>query len=517
MRSCTSQDDFRMKRGLVSSCIDLFVSFGKIAAMELEQRISNWLPALDKEIVELTVQKLQQCGVESLEHLKYVVEEDLQFLKPISRRILLERFHSAATPNPPVSLSPNDIQSPTSTQCASFSTPWEVFPPQLMKACQEGKRPVKSDLNEMVRLVSDHILAINRKPGRKILRAIAAEIVSHYLKTFEDTLNGAVIGSGIETLLWKLENCVNNKRRPSSEQPHQFEPDDELDLSVKRVKIQRDSYGCVAWQPKVPSDETADSQEKKKDDLLSQFRLAFPDETMVAQLMSETYASQRQLINASKNIRDIERSWPFLFQAKHLTNHVNILLGSNVAKTFDDRLKTVGRQVFRYAHSQVKKECVKSCLQEIEAAKTNRKSMAVEYEAMPLLLLAIFGEDKELFYKLTEEMASDDDLGDLPSCPFICVKGWTSLTANSYTICVDTHPVLHASKPDEAFKLLFFAHFAFNIQYQKETSLCLEFTQRAIAGINPARGTKVQKNGGKQHCQSPRVAALVTALKDYDF
>ncbi|XP_077513401.1 uncharacterized protein LOC144124531 [Amblyomma americanum] len=232
--------------------------------MELEQRISNWLPALDKEIVELTVQKLQQCGVESLEHLKYVVEEDLQFLKPISRRILLERFHSAATPNPPVSLSPNDIQSPTSTQCASFSTPWEVFPPQLMKACQEGKRPVKSDLNEM-------------------------------------------------------------------------------------------------------------------------------------------------------------------------------------------------------------------------------------------------------------EMASDDDLGDLPSCPFICAKGWTFLTANSYTICVDTHPVLHASKPDEAFKLLFFAHFAFNIQYQKETSLCLEFTQRAIAGINPARGTKVQKNGGKQHCLSPRVAALVTALKDYDF
>ncbi|XP_077488926.1 uncharacterized protein LOC144099469 isoform X2 [Amblyomma americanum] len=70
---------------------------------------------------------------------------------------------------------------------------------------------------------------------------------------------------------------------------------------------------------------------------------------------------------------------------------------------------------------------------------------------------------------------------------------------------------------DEAFKLLFFAHFAFNIQYQKETSLCLEFTQRAIAGINPARGTKVQKNGGKQHCLSPRVAALATALKDYDF
>ncbi|XP_077520966.1 uncharacterized protein LOC144132432 isoform X1 [Amblyomma americanum] len=123
----------------------------------------------------------------------------------------------------------------------------------------------------------------------------------------------------------------------------------------------------------------------------------------------------------------------------------------------------------------------------------------------------------DLFVSFGKEMASDDDLGDLPSCPFICAKGWTFLTANSYTICVDTHPVLHASKPDEAFKLLFFAHFAFNIQYQKETSLCLEFTQRAIAGINPARGTKVQKNGGKQHCLSPRVAALVTALKDYDF
>ncbi|KAG0428133.1 hypothetical protein HPB47_024843 [Ixodes persulcatus] len=48
-------------------------------------------------------------------------------------------------------------------------------------------------------------------------------------------------------------------------------------------------------------------------------------------------------------------------------------------------------------------------------------------------------------------------------------------------ILADSQPVVHTSSPRQAFKLVFFAHFVFNIVYRKETSLCLEFMQRWVA------------------------------------
>ncbi|CAN8017666.1 unnamed protein product, partial [Ixodes persulcatus] len=98
----------------------------------------------------------------------------------------------------------------------------------------------------------------------------------------------------------------------------------------------------------------------------------------------------------------------------------------------------------------------------------SRNSTAVEYEGAPLLLLVIFEEDKDLFYKVIEETACDDDLGDMPGSPFICTEGGSFVTAKLFTICIDSQPVVHTSSPCQAFKLVFFAHFAFNIVYRKE-------------------------------------------------
>ncbi|KAM7291823.1 uncharacterized protein ISCGN_028394 [Ixodes scapularis] len=95
--------------------------------------------------------------------------------------------------------------------------------------------------------------------------------------------------------------------------------------------------------------------------------------------------------------------------------------------------------------------------------------------------------------------------------------GGSFVTAKSFTTCIDSQPVVHTSSPCQAFKLVFFAHFAFNVVYRKEASLCLEFMQRDIAAVNPGKGTKVQRTKSKQHCLTPKVAALVTALPDYDF
>ncbi|XP_049517132.1 uncharacterized protein LOC125942922 isoform X2 [Dermacentor silvarum] len=483
--------------------------------MDLEKHISSWLPHLDNEVMQLTVQKLLDCGVQSLEHLKYVVEADLMFLNVVSRRILLEKFQTAASPAVQVSI-PKGSEASVSLLGQAFDIPWDAFPPELVKACQEGRRPLKSDLNEMVRTLSDRVLACHQKPGRKVLRAIASEIVSKFPRTFEDTLNGTVIATGLETLLWKLENCINNKRRRSSECLKRCVSEDEEEFTTKKPQLQKDSYGCVAWQPDLPSMETAETQEKKREELQAQFRLASPNSSRVTQLMAETYSSQRQLINASRSVLYVKENWPFLFEEMHMCSHINVLLGFSASQTFDDQIKTVGRQVFRYAHSLIKKANVRTCLEQIEKARIELKTMAVEYEATPLLLLAIFDEDCELFCKVVEECASDEDLGDMPCSPFIIAKGGSFITARNFTICIDTLPVIHATNPCQAFRLMFFAHFAFNLAYPKDTSLCLEFTQRTIAGVNPGRGTKIERTKKKQHCLSPKVASLITSLQDFD-
>uniref|UniRef100_A0A131YZX6 Tick transposon n=1 Tax=Rhipicephalus appendiculatus TaxID=34631 RepID=A0A131YZX6_RHIAP len=116
-----------------------------------------------------------------------------------------------------------------------------------------------------------------------------------------------------------------------------------------------------------------------------------------------------------------------------------------------------------------------------------------------------------------QESTCDGDLEEMPSWPFIFAKGGGFLTAKSFTVCIDNVPLMHASSPREAFKVLFLAHFAFNVAYPKETSLTLEFTQRSIATINPGRGTKVERTRGKQHNLNPKVASLISTLKDYDF
>ncbi|KAG0412917.1 hypothetical protein HPB47_009939 [Ixodes persulcatus] len=57
-------------------------------------------------------------------------------------------------------------------------------------------------------------------------------------------------------------------------------------------------------------------------------------------------------------------------------------------------------------------------------------------------------------------------------------SGGSFVDVKSFTICIDSQPVANTSSPCQAFKLVFFAHFAFNIVYRKETSLCLEFMRR---------------------------------------
>ncbi|XP_072144637.1 uncharacterized protein [Dermacentor andersoni] len=115
-----------------------------------------------------------------------------------------------------------------------------------------------------------------------------------------------------------------------------------------------------------------------------------------------------------------------------------------------------------------------------------------------------------------KETAHDDDLGDMPLTPIICMKGPGLFEAEMFTVCVDGVAIL-TTRRAAAFKVMFLLYFVLNIEYPPEVALTLEFVQRAIAGINPERSTKARRTSKKQYCLSPTVAALANALDQYKF
>lgn len=107
--------------------------------MDLEKEVQTWVPHLDEEAVVLTAQKLRECGVDTLDHLKYVVEGDLMFLSPITRRILLQKFGSFTSLAPAVPIPPG--QNVSATAPATFTVPWNLFPPLTYEGLQGRKAP----------------------------------------------------------------------------------------------------------------------------------------------------------------------------------------------------------------------------------------------------------------------------------------------------------------------------------------------------------------------------------------
>ncbi|XP_072141985.1 uncharacterized protein [Dermacentor andersoni] len=444
--------------------------------------VQGWLPALSEEDFITISRKIQELGVKCAEHFRYLQESDLDFLAPVQRRILLEKFQtiSAAPVTSGQGGSCAKVNSDANSQldewAEKFCIPWEMFPPSLLQACKAQERPTKSDLNQMVRMLSSLILHKHSAPGRRNLRIIATKVVSMYPSSFQDLLQGTVGGTGVETLMWKLENCVNNKKRPIA---HALPAEivDDPDSFQPRPRSTRDSYGCVAWQPELPSGESLLTQREKQQQLLSEYAKMHPNKQLVTRLMIETYASQRLTINHSGSVTEVKKNWPFLLTEDCLLEHSKELLGSEVCQRIGANMESVGLRVYRYAYSQMKRPKVNKCLGEIQQAKSRLKSVTPEHEGALVLLLALFDEDEELIYKTVEETAHDDDLGDMPLTPIICMKGPGLFEAEMFTVYVDGVAILTTQRA-AAFKAMFPLYFVLNIEYPPEVALTLEFVQR---------------------------------------
>ena len=89
---------------------------------------------------------------------------------------------------------------------------------------------------------------------------------------------------------------------------------------LKRYAKDHDTYGCVAYEPVIPDNETFESQESKKNVLINLFKEDETNDTNINQILNDTYASQRMCINRREatclTLKEVlENHWPHLIDS----------------------------------------------------------------------------------------------------------------------------------------------------------------------------------------------------------
>ena len=208
------------------------------------------------------------------------------------------------------------IAGPDWTDC--FEIPWKNFPEELNQCFEREKRPKPRLRREMIRIVVSEMMKACPSPSKKASVEVAKKMLAKYPKSLQDVIEGDVVGPGYHSLVKQLQTRIENVKRSSTpmmmkRQKGSDEYDTEEIPAEKRAAVQ-DTYGCVKWDMKfLPVSETAETQQKKKDEMkmLSEQLNPSPDE--VRSLMKSTYYSQRKEINKGTDLQTLLEEWPFLF------------------------------------------------------------------------------------------------------------------------------------------------------------------------------------------------------------
>lgn len=84
-------------------------------------------------------------------------------------------------------------------------------------------------------------------------------------------------------------------------------------LPSARQGMKKMKMGLVNWQPEYPDGEDDDSLDKHRSDMISEMEKARPDQRLLSQKMSVTFALRRKDINKNLPLAVIKERWPALF------------------------------------------------------------------------------------------------------------------------------------------------------------------------------------------------------------
>lgn len=292
------------------------------------------------------------------------------------------------------------ITTPARQRQFDFEIPWNKMSAVLMTAITNKERPVASMRREMVRIICADIQDVcPGGPGRRQLRQLAEKIVLQYPASFRDQFDGDVVGSGFDSLLFQLEERLSNINRGNKMVKRRLADGPTVDGSSKpdssrsKKTCPRDYYGCISWQPPMPTDKELESLKQKQSTLKTMASDPAPDPKVIVNLMEQTYCLQRLDINSGLDAGALADLWPFLLTPQGISTHFRQLTDIDLLEVMAAAFNQKGTALLKYFQA-----CSKKCatvLAMLESAKQELENESPTVIALVLLLQAHFGEKND--------------------------------------------------------------------------------------------------------------------------
>ena len=318
---------------------------------------------LNNEELSKLVDAAMSAGIREESDLKYLAVNDIcHVLPPIQVRKLLQHLSSPCIEQPAMTGTGGAMQATTSAVSVSaattaeivhsdgnnnwvntFKIPWAKCPESLFVSIDEGQPPSARDLRQLITHTMSDICCFTRRASRQDLRSVARKIVDRSPSAFADFVNGEVIADGVGSIMLMLEAKKENMNRSSV-------LSDAFPTSKQKSSASR-QYGCSTWEPSFPSNETGDSLEKMRMQMVALFS-SETDSPEADTLMSTTFCLQRQMINSGMNVNDILHKWPFLGKSVQLTSHFLKLTNVDIAVRLRSAVEVKATMLYEFFSSE---------------------------------------------------------------------------------------------------------------------------------------------------------------------
>ncbi|XP_041950466.1 uncharacterized protein LOC121711169 [Alosa sapidissima] len=248
----------------------------------------------------------------------------------------------------------------------SFQVPWNLMPSEIRTAVSSDKRPSPAARRQMVRIVADEMRKYDPNPSRAECLIVCRSIVHQYPNSFADLReNGQFLDGGCSSLVIQVKNRLENLNRNSTIRQYRA-------ASNGQKRGPTDTYGCTQFQPSLPTDESEESMESKRQQLegiYSHNGIHGADRAEVKQLMDITFYLQRCHINAlpPPTIAHLKTKWPYLFTQKGFISHFQLLTDVCLLRTLAIAMEDCGNIIVEMLKAKPTNAGVKDILNQADA------------------------------------------------------------------------------------------------------------------------------------------------------
>nr|CAD7261356.1 unnamed protein product [Timema shepardi] len=338
---------------------------------------------------------------------------------------------------------------------APLSFPWNKLSDTMTEKLERGETLSTMEARDLRKILGMHMIGTLRDYKRSTVSTLLKIFGNKYPQALKIVdADGELLNDGIEASIIRLYDHINYKK-PSSEKRKKTRPSHSEDISENennpRIHIDGrvyDEYGCVAYEVPLPEDETKDTQESKRLQLLhiknsmsdcdkvENLVRATGDE--IDRLMKSTYATQRKdIIDRKGGSKEVLLKWPYLEEANYFLAHASLLFGRDVKKVWEEKVSSKGLFLFSVLEIEQKKKnqvgqkrteariCMREVIATANRASTNLRQETPKLLALFQLLPLYFLEDENEIFCLVTDTSSMEEMQFAGSTdrPILVVKG----------------------------------------------------------------------------------------------